>query len=84
MKYRTLGRTGLTVSCVSLGTGGPSRIGQSTHRDEAESHRVIHRALELGINLFDTAADYSDSEAILGRALRNTPGDQYFVATKLD
>jgi aryl-alcohol dehydrogenase-like predicted oxidoreductase len=43
---------------------------------------VIHRALELGINLFDTAADYSDSEAILGRALRNTPGDQYFVATK--
>ena len=82
LKYRTLGRTGLSISCVSLGTGGPSRIGQSTHGDEATSHRVIHRALELGINLFDTAADYSDSEAILGRALTDTPRDLYFVATK--
>ena len=82
LKYRTLGRTGLSISCVSLGTGGPSRIGQSTHGDEATSHRVIHRALELGINLFDTAADYSDSEAILGRALTDIPRDQYFVATK--
>ena len=82
LEYRTLGRTGLRVSCVSLGTGGPSRIGQSTHGDEATSHRVIHRALELGINLFDTAADYSDSEAILGRALTATPRDDYFVATK--
>ncbi|MAF64426.1 MAG: hypothetical protein CMJ84_02035 [Planctomycetes bacterium] len=82
LKYRTLGRTGLNISCVSLGTGGPSRIGQSTHRDEATSHRVIHRALELGINLFDTAADYSDSEAILGRALKEIPRDQYLVATK--
>lgn len=82
LKYRTLGRTGLTVSCVSFGTGGPSRIGQSTHGDEATSHRVIHRALELGINLFDTAADYSDSEAILGRALKDTPREQYLVATK--
>ena len=82
MKYRTLGRTGLRISCVSLGTGGPSRIGQSTHRDETTSHRVIHRALELGINLFDTAAGYGDSEAILGRALKDTPRDQYLVATK--
>ena len=82
MKYRTLGRTGLNVSWVSLGTGGPSRIGQSTHNQEATSHRVIHRALELGINLFDTAADYSDSEAILGRALKDIPRDQYYVATK--
>ena len=82
LKYRTLGRTVLEVSSVSLGTGGPSRIGQWTHRDEAESHRVIHRALDLGINLFDTAADYSDSEEILGRALKNTPRDKYLIATK--
>ena len=84
MKYRTLGRTGLDVSLVSLGTGGPSRIGQSTHGDETQSHRVIQRALDLGINLIDTAADYSDSEAILGRALRDVPRDRYVVATKFN
>ena len=84
MKYRILGRTGLNVSLVSLGTGGPSRIGQSTHGDEAQSHRVIQRALDLGINLIDTAADYSDSETILGRALQNVPRDRYVVATKFN
>lgn len=84
MKYRTLGRTGLDVSLVSLGTGGPSRIGQSTHGDETQSHRVIHRALDLGINLIDTAADYSDSEAILGRALQDVPRNRYVVATKFN
>lgn len=82
MKYRTLGRTGLEVSSVSLGTGGPSRLGQWTHRDESKSHRVIHRAIDLGINLFDTAAAYSDSEEILGRALRETPRDKYLLVTK--
>ncbi|MDP6445450.1 MAG: aldo/keto reductase [Pirellulaceae bacterium] len=82
MEYRRLGRTGLDVSRVSLGTGGPSRIGQRTHQDEAKSHRLIHRALELGVNLFDTAAAYSNSEAILGRALRDVSRDQYFLATK--
>ena len=84
MKYRTLGRTGLEVSVVSLGTGGPSRIGQRTHADEEQSHRVIHRALDLGINLIDTAANYSDSEAILGRALKDIPRDRYYIATKFD
>ena len=82
MKYRTLGRTGLNVSLVSFGTGGPSRIGQRTHGKEDLSHRVIRRALELGINLFDTAAAYGDSEAILGRALQDVPRDQYLLATK--
>lgn len=84
MKYRTLGRTGLQVSVASLGTGGPSRIGQRTHADEIQSHRVIHRALDLGINLIDTAADYSESEAILGRALRRIPRDKYLLATKFN
>jgi L-galactose dehydrogenase len=80
--YRTLGRTGLPVSLASLGTGGPSRLGQGTHRSEAEAHRVIHRALDLGVNLFDTAASYGDSEAILGRALRTVPRDRFYLATK--
>jgi aryl-alcohol dehydrogenase-like predicted oxidoreductase len=80
--YRILGRTGLTVSLASLGTGGPSRLGQETHKDKAEAQRVIHRALDLGINLFDAAANYGDSEAILGRSLRAVPRDQFLVATK--
>jgi L-galactose dehydrogenase len=82
MIYRTLGRTGLRVSLASLGTGGPSRLGQQTHKDEAEAHRVIHRALDLGVNLFDAAANYGDSEAILGRALRDVPRERYLIATK--
>lgn len=82
MKYRTLGRTQLKVSQASLGTGGPSRLGQRTHANEAQSHRVVRRALELGINLFDSAANYSDSESILGRALAGVSRDSFLLATK--
>jgi len=82
LQYRILGRTGLRVSLASLGTGGPSRLGQQTHGDEAIAHRVIRRALDLGVNLFDTAANYGDSEAILGRGLQDIPRDRYFLATK--
>ena len=84
MDYRTLGRTGLEVSRVSLGTGGPSRLGQRTHGDEQQSHRVVQRALDLGINLIDTAANYSDSEEILGRALKSIPRDRYILGTKFE
>lgn len=82
MNYRTLGRTGLRVSLASLGTGGPSRLGQQTHGDEAQMQRLVRRALELGINFIDTAAAYGESEAILGRALRGIPRDRYLIATK--
>lgn len=82
MIYHPLGRSGLEISAISLGTGGPSRIGQRTHADEAESHRVIQRALGLGINFLDTAAAYGDSEAILGRALKSVARERYYLATK--
>ena len=82
MIYHPLGRSGLEVSAISLGTGGPSRIGQRTHADEAESHRVIQRALDLGINFFDTAAAYGESEEILGRALKKVDRQRYYLATK--
>jgi L-galactose dehydrogenase len=80
--YRTLGRTGLRISLASLGTGGPSQLGQQTHGDEAKAQQVIYRAIDLGINLFDIAANYGDSEAILGRALSNVSRDRYLLATK--
>ena len=50
MQHRTLGRTGLRVSLVSLGTGGPSRLGQGSGVPEAEAQRVVRRALELGMD----------------------------------
>ncbi|MBN1402112.1 MAG: aldo/keto reductase [Anaerolineae bacterium] len=82
MEYRTLGRTGLSVSVAGLGTGGASQLGQSTGRTEAESHRVVRTALDLGINIFDSSSGYRDSEALLGGALEGVPRDRYILATK--
>ncbi len=82
MKYRTLGRTGLRVSIMGIGGGGPTQLGQKTGVDQAGVNRLIHRALDLGINFFDTAAAYGESETILGNALRGVPRDDYILATK--
>mgnify|MGYP000103162858 CR=1 FL=1 len=78
MQYRTLGRTGVKVSELCLGTmmfGGPA--------DEAESRRIIERALDAGINFIDTADMYvnGQSEAIVGRALAGKR-DRVVLATK--
>jgi aryl-alcohol dehydrogenase-like predicted oxidoreductase len=82
MRFRPLGRTGLNVSVASLGSGGDSRLGQSTHGSREDSHRVIRHALDLGINLIDTAPVYMDSERILGEALREVPRASYILSTK--
>ena len=68
MEYVTLGRTGLRVSVAGLGCGGFSRLGLGRGKSEAEAVALIHRALDLGVNLFDTAAAYG-TEAVLGKAL---------------
>ena len=83
MEYRTLGRTGLRVSVLGIGTGGPSQFGQSTGVPEADVARMVRRALALGVNFFDTAAGYGESEAILGRALTGVPREDYVLATKV-
>jgi aryl-alcohol dehydrogenase-like predicted oxidoreductase len=82
MQYRPLGRTGLQVSLVGLGTGGPSNFGQRTGLDYEGQYRLVHRALDLGINFFDTASAYRESEALLGRTLADVPRNRYIVATK--
>jgi aryl-alcohol dehydrogenase-like predicted oxidoreductase len=82
MEYRRFGRTGLSVSVMGLGTGGPSQLGQSSGVPEAEAAGVVRKALDLGINLIDSAADYRESEAILGRALQGIPRESYFLCTK--
>jgi aryl-alcohol dehydrogenase-like predicted oxidoreductase len=82
MEYRTLGRTGLRVSSIGLGSGGASMLGQAYGhtRDQARAH--VRRALELGINYIDTANAYRDSEELLGHALDGVPRDSYVLSTK--
>jgi len=81
MEYVTLGRTGLRVSIAGLGCGGFSRLGLSRGKSEADALALIHQALDLGVNLFDTAAAY-DTEAVLGKALEGVPREAVVIATK--
>ena len=89
MQYTRLGRTGLTVSRICLGCmtyGLPDRGAHPWTLDEAASRPLIRRAIEAGINFFDTANAYSDgtSEEIVGRALRDFGRrDELVVATKV-
>ena len=89
MKTRRLGTTGLRVSPICLGCmtyGVPDRGNHPWTLDEAASRPMIQRALELGINFFDTANTYSDgtSEEITGRALRDfARRDEVVIATKV-
>jgi aryl-alcohol dehydrogenase-like predicted oxidoreductase len=89
MEYVRLGRTGLQVSRLCLGCmtyGIPERGSHAWTLREEESRPFIQRALEAGINFFDTANVYSDgtSEEILGRALRDfAKREEVVVATKV-
>jgi L-galactose dehydrogenase len=82
MQYRPLGKSGINVSLMSLGTGGPSNFGQRTGLDDAGRKRLVARALELGVNLFDTSEQYRGAEEMLGKALEGVPRDNYYLATK--
>ncbi|HET6343390.1 MAG TPA: aldo/keto reductase [Myxococcota bacterium] len=68
MKYHALGRTGLTVSAAGLGCGGPSRLGLGRGGSTNEAVRLIHRALDLGVTVLDTAPAYG-TEGVVGEAL---------------
>jgi aryl-alcohol dehydrogenase-like predicted oxidoreductase len=80
MEYRPLGRTGVQVSKLCLGTMMFGAWGNADHDD---SIRIIHRALDAGINFVDTADVYSagESEEIVGKALRGRR-DDVVLATK--
>src|SRR5438067_5728907 len=81
MEYTTLGRTGLKVSVAGLGCGGFSRLGLGTGKTEADAIEIIRAALDLGVNLFDTAAAYG-TEPVLGKALKSVSRDEVVICTK--
>ncbi|MEO5934125.1 MAG: aldo/keto reductase, partial [Duganella sp.] len=81
MKQRTLGSQGLTVSAQGLGCMGMSNTYGPA--DQTEAVATLHRALDLGVNFFDTAEQYGpyDNEALLGRAFEGRRGE-VILATK--
>jgi aryl-alcohol dehydrogenase-like predicted oxidoreductase len=80
MQYRALGRSGVKVSTISLG----SWLSLGHKMDEETAVRSVHRAFELGVNLFDTANVYAEgrAEEVLGHALADLPRHEYVLATK--
>ena len=81
MNHRTLGRTGMKVTPLCLGA---MMFGEWGNPDHDESVRIIHRALDAGINFIDTADVYSrgESEEIVGKALAGRR-DEVVLATKV-
>jgi aryl-alcohol dehydrogenase-like predicted oxidoreductase len=82
MEHRPLGRTGVSVSKLCLGA---MMFGDWGTKDHDESIRIIHRALDAGINFIDTADVYSagESEVIVGKALAGRKRDNVVLASKV-
>lgn len=80
MKYRRLGKTGLKVSEISLGSW--LTYGKSVEDDTAT--KTIHRAYDLGVNFFDSANVYEqgEGEKVLSKALKEFPRESYVITTK--
>jgi L-galactose dehydrogenase len=83
MQHRKLGNTGLDVSILAF--GGSSLGAEFGPIDEAEGIRTVHVAVDNGINLIDTAPYYgrTTAETVLGKALREIPRENYYLATKV-
>src|SRR5881409_2170691 len=80
MQYRTLGRTDLQVSAVSMGTWKSFDV--RSRKDLDHIYQLVTEALRCGVNLFDTAPMYGEAERVLGYALRGRR-DGVIVATKV-
>lgn len=80
MEYRRLGRSGLKVSAISLG----SWLTYGKTVDDDIATRTIHKAYELGINFFDSANVYErgQGEIVISRALKEFPRESYVITTK--
>ena len=81
MHYTTLGKTGLKVSVAGLGCGGNSRIGLGSGLGESQAVALVKEALDLGVNLLDTAASYG-TEEVVGKAIKGRPREAIVISTK--
>ncbi len=81
MQTTILGRTGLTVSRMGVGAGGPSQIGRKTGLSETESADLLRHAFDQGVNFVDTAEGYG-TEPIVGQALQGRDRSSIIVSTK--
>ena len=83
MQYRTLGRTNIKVSLISLGSGGHSRIGQSTGQSDERSMEVVKTAINLDMNLIDSSEMYG-TESLVGQAVKASgkPRSQLIFSSK--
>lgn len=88
MQYTTLGTTSIEISKLCLGCmsfGDRSSQMHAWTLNQAQTSEIVHHALDLGINFFDTANQYSagTSEEYLGNALRGVPRDKVIIASKV-
>lgn len=87
MLYKPFHDTGLRLSCLGLGTMRLPTLGDGRDApiDEEKAQQLVDRAIELGVNYFDTAYMYhgGQSEAFIGRALKKYPRESYFLVSKM-
>ena len=81
MERVVLGRTGLQVSRMGVGAGGPSQIGVKTGLSDVESVDLLCKAFDAGVNLVDTSEDYG-TEEIIGSALQGRNRYEVIVSSK--
>ena len=81
MQTTTLGRTGLIVSRMGMGAGGPSRLGKRTGKTVAECADILRQAFDVGVNFVDTSDTYS-TEPIIGQAMQGRDRSSIVISTK--
>ena len=82
MDYNVLGKTGLRVSVMGLGCGGHSRLGLSRGLGHDHAVSIVSHAIELGVNLIDTAEGYGTEPAV-GDAIKGLNRDEIVISTKV-
>jgi L-galactose dehydrogenase len=81
MQTTILGRTGLLVSRMGMGAGGPSRLGKRTGKTPSECVDLLRQAFDLGVNFVDTSDTYS-TEPIIGQAMQGRDRSSIVISTK--
>lgn len=77
----TLGRTGLNVSVLGIGAGGPSQMGKRAGKSDADSAAILLQAFDAGVNFVDSSENYGTEPAI-GLSLKTIPRAQLIISTK--